>query len=94
MISDITPAFKLLMDHTAKSAPELLESILMNGDYDIIDGLLVELETLGEVLVSLDDASSVVKLSELGHMVIGQAQMTKICYEHWRALATSTVRQG
>lgn len=88
MISDITPAFKLLMDHTANSAPKLLERILMNGDYDIIDGLLVELETLGEVLVSLDETTSVVKLPELGHMIIGQVQITKICYEHWRKLST------
>lgn len=87
MISDVAPAFKMLMDHTAKSAPNILEEILANGDYDVIDGLLVEIETLGQVLVSIDESTSVVKLTELGQMIIGQAQIIKICHDHWRQLA-------
>jgi hypothetical protein len=87
MISDVAPAFKLLIDLAAQTAPDVLEEILFNGDFDIVDGMLVEIEILGQVLVSLDESTSVVKLAELGQMIIGQTQVIKMCHEHWRRLA-------
>jgi len=89
VISDIAPVFKMLLDTLAKADSKAFSRIILDRDFDIIDGLLAEQKALAEVLVSLDEQTSVVNLQAFGQILIGRAEVTKVWYEHWRNVITA-----
>jgi hypothetical protein len=91
MICDIAPTFKALMDGMAKADPEAFAKIIFNGEYDIVAGLLIELRTLGEVLVSVDEEESIIDLNDFGQILLGRAEIALTCYEHWRRFAMDSL---
>jgi hypothetical protein len=84
MICDIVRTFRALMEGIAKADPEAFAKIIFKSDYDVVAGILNELRTLGETLISVDEEESIIDLNDCGQILLGRAEIALACHEQWR----------